>query len=133
MTLLHGLKGLLTTPKKNLNEEKVDKELSTVALRKGVNRRAARWKHEVHMCYWPSTSERLSADASARIVFNTVVLGNEIKAGRNEFLQDRRVTRWMPGKRVHSDDETGQAADLLARDRRMAFELAEEAFRDLLR
>ena len=40
----------------------------------------------------------------------------------------------MPGKRVQFDDETWQAVDLLARDRMMAFqELAEEAFRDLLR
>jgi len=40
----------------------------------------------------------------------------------------------MPGKRVQFDDETWQAVDLLARDRMMDFqELAEEAFRDLLR
>ena len=40
----------------------------------------------------------------------------------------------MPGKRVQFDDETWQAVDLLAHDRMMAFqELAEEAFRDLLR
>ena len=40
----------------------------------------------------------------------------------------------MPGKRVQFDDETWQAVDLLARDRLMDFqELAEEAFRDLLR
>jgi hypothetical protein len=40
----------------------------------------------------------------------------------------------MPGKRVQFDDQTWQALDLLARDRMMDFqELAEEAFRDLLR
>jgi hypothetical protein len=40
----------------------------------------------------------------------------------------------MPGKRVQIDAETWQALDLLARDRMMDFqELADEAFRDLLR
>jgi len=40
----------------------------------------------------------------------------------------------MPGKRVQFDDETWAALDLLARDRMMEFqELADEAFRDLLR
>jgi hypothetical protein len=40
----------------------------------------------------------------------------------------------MPGKRVHFDDETWAALDMLARDRIMDFqELADEAFRDLLR
>ena len=40
----------------------------------------------------------------------------------------------MPGKRVQFDDETWQALDLLRRDRMMDFqELADEAFRDLLR
>jgi hypothetical protein len=40
----------------------------------------------------------------------------------------------MPGKRVQIDDETWQALDLLARDRMLDFqELADEAFRDLLR
>ena len=40
----------------------------------------------------------------------------------------------MPGKRVQFDDESWAAVDLLARDRMMTFqELAEEAFRDLLR
>ncbi len=40
----------------------------------------------------------------------------------------------MPGKRVQFDDETWSALDLLARDRTMDFqELADEAFRDLLR
>ena len=40
----------------------------------------------------------------------------------------------MPGKRVLFDDETWSALDLLARDRMMDFqELADEAFRDLLR
>jgi hypothetical protein len=40
----------------------------------------------------------------------------------------------MPGKRVQFDPETWQALDLLARDRMMDFqELADEAFRDLLR
>ena len=40
----------------------------------------------------------------------------------------------MPGKRVQFDDETWGAVDLLARDRMMDFqELADEAFRDLLR
>jgi hypothetical protein len=40
----------------------------------------------------------------------------------------------VPGKRVQFDAETWQALDLLARDRMMDFqELADEAFRDLLR
>jgi hypothetical protein len=40
----------------------------------------------------------------------------------------------MPGKRLQIDDETWQALDLLARDRMLDFqELADEAFRDLLR
>jgi predicted transcriptional regulator len=40
----------------------------------------------------------------------------------------------MPGKRVQLDDETWQALDLLARDSMRDFqELADEAFRDLLR
>jgi hypothetical protein len=40
----------------------------------------------------------------------------------------------MKGKRVQFDDETWQAIDLLARDQMKDFqELADEAFRDLLR
>jgi hypothetical protein len=40
----------------------------------------------------------------------------------------------MPGKRVQFDDETWSALDLLARDQMKDFqELADEAFRDLLR
>jgi len=40
----------------------------------------------------------------------------------------------MPGKRIQFDGETFAALDLLARDRMMTFqELADEAFRDLLR
>jgi hypothetical protein len=40
----------------------------------------------------------------------------------------------MRGKRIQFDDETWAALDLLARDRTMDFqELADEAFRDLLR
>jgi len=40
----------------------------------------------------------------------------------------------VPGKRIQFDDETWAALDLLARDRMMDFhELADEAFRDLLR
>lgn len=40
----------------------------------------------------------------------------------------------MPGKRVQFDEETRDALDLLAKDRMMTFqELADEAFRDLLR
>lgn len=40
----------------------------------------------------------------------------------------------MPGKRVAFDEETWAALDLLARDRMMDFqELADEAFRDLLK
>jgi hypothetical protein len=40
----------------------------------------------------------------------------------------------MPGKRLQIDDATWAALDLLARDRMMDFqELADEAFRDLLR
>ena len=40
----------------------------------------------------------------------------------------------MPGKRVQFDSETWAALDLLARDRMSTFqELADEAFRDLLK
>jgi hypothetical protein len=40
----------------------------------------------------------------------------------------------MPGKRIQLDDATWQALDLLARDSMKDFqELADEAFRDLLR
>jgi hypothetical protein len=40
----------------------------------------------------------------------------------------------MPGKRVQFDDATWQAIDLLAHDSMMDFqELADEAFRDLLK
>lgn len=40
----------------------------------------------------------------------------------------------MPGKRVQFDEETWQALDLLCRDSMKEFqELADEAFRDLLR
>jgi hypothetical protein len=40
----------------------------------------------------------------------------------------------MPGKRIQFDDATWQALDLLARDSMKDFqELADEAFRDLLR
>jgi hypothetical protein len=40
----------------------------------------------------------------------------------------------MPGKRITFDEETFQALDLLARDTMKDFqELADEAFRDLLR
>ena len=40
----------------------------------------------------------------------------------------------MPGKRVQFDKETWAALDLLAKDRMMDFqELADEAFRDLLK
>lgn len=40
----------------------------------------------------------------------------------------------MPGKRVQFDEETWSALDMLARDRMMDFqELADEAFRDLLK
>lgn len=40
----------------------------------------------------------------------------------------------MPGKRVQFDDETWASLDLLAKDRMASFqELADEAFRDLLK
>jgi hypothetical protein len=40
----------------------------------------------------------------------------------------------MPGKRLQFDPETWQALDLLAKDQTKTFaELADEAFRDLLR
>ena len=40
----------------------------------------------------------------------------------------------MPGQRVQFDDETWLALNMLARDRMMDFqELADEAFRDLLK
>ena len=40
----------------------------------------------------------------------------------------------MPGKRVQFDEETWAALDMLAKDRMMDFqELADEAFRDLLK
>jgi hypothetical protein len=46
----------------------------------------------------------------------------------------RKDRALMPGKRVQFDDATWQALDLLAHDRMMDFqELADEAFRDLLR
>jgi hypothetical protein len=57
----------------------------------------------------------------------------------DDFKRDstsQRLMRWtcMPGKRVQLDDETWMALDLLARDRMMDFqELADEAFRDLLK
>ena len=39
----------------------------------------------------------------------------------------------MPGKRVQIDDETWQALEVLARDKKIKFQkLAEEAFADLL-
>lgn len=48
-------------------------------------------------------------------------------------MTGRRKTS-MLGKRIQFDDETWAALDLLARDRMMTFpELADEAFRDLLR
>jgi hypothetical protein len=44
------------------------------------------------------------------------------------------MTDSMPGKRVQFDDEIWLALDILARDRMMDFqELADEAFRDLLK
>jgi hypothetical protein len=44
------------------------------------------------------------------------------------------MEKLMPGKRVQFDDETWQALDLLAKDTMMTFqELADEAFRDLLK
>jgi len=40
----------------------------------------------------------------------------------------------MKGKRIQFDDETWDSVDLLAKDRMMTFqELADEAFRDILR
>jgi hypothetical protein len=40
----------------------------------------------------------------------------------------------MPGKRVQFDDETWQSLDLLGKDQMKSFpELADEAFRDLLK
>jgi hypothetical protein len=40
----------------------------------------------------------------------------------------------VPGKRIQLDEQTWQAVSLLASDRRVSFqELANEAFRDLLR
>jgi hypothetical protein len=40
----------------------------------------------------------------------------------------------LPGKRLQFDDETWASLDLLAKDRMMTFqELADEAFRDVLR
>lgn len=51
--------------------------------------------------------------------------------GGSEFEQGRC---FMPGKHVQFDEETFDALDLLAKDRMMTFqELADEAFRDLLR
>lgn len=48
-------------------------------------------------------------------------------------IESERVPT-MPGKRVQFDDETFAALDMLARDRMMDFqELADEAFRDLLK
>jgi hypothetical protein len=53
---------------------------------------------------------------------------------RQQAIARQKEITQMPGKRVQFDDETWQAIDLLARDRMMDFqELADEAFRDLLR
>lgn len=58
--------------------------------------------------------------------------GREEGAGRG--ARGRRAAKAGQGKRVQFDIETWQALDLLARDRMMTFqELADEAFRDLLR
>jgi hypothetical protein len=52
----------------------------------------------------------------------------------DRFVEQRTKGISMPGKRVQFDDETWAALDLLAKDRMMDFqELADEAFRDLLR
>jgi hypothetical protein len=49
-------------------------------------------------------------------------------------LEIEAASAVMPGKRVQFDSETWVALDLLARDRMSTFqELAEEAFRDLLK
>jgi hypothetical protein len=49
-------------------------------------------------------------------------------------IQVKSFVTPMPGKRVQFDDETWHALALLARDRMQDFqELADEAFRDLLR
>jgi len=51
---------------------------------------------------------------------------------RVHFAVERAPT--MPGKRVQFDDETWHALNLLAQDQMKDFqELADEAFRDLLR
>lgn len=60
---------------------------------------------------------------------NSIVRRN---GGRPEGDGHRKTS--MPGKRIQFDDETWAALDLLARDRMMTFqELADEAFRDVLR
>jgi hypothetical protein len=60
-----------------------------------------------------------------------------ISAAERPYLvadADARTATTMPGKRVQFDDETWHALDLLARDTMKDFqELADEAFRDLLR
>jgi hypothetical protein len=55
--------------------------------------------------------------------------------GRPVFaIREIMMEPFMRGKRVQFDDETFNALDLLARDRMMDFqELADEAFRDLLK
>jgi hypothetical protein len=70
---------------------------------------------------------------STRIaVTPTVVLISPF--GRPAFGRRPWRSRPMPGKRVQFDDETWQALDLLARDSMKDFqELADEAFRDLLK
>jgi hypothetical protein len=61
----------------------------------------------------------------------TKPLAAELTRGGSSHLNPE-VT--MPGKRVQFDDETWLALDVLARDRMMSFqELADEAFRDLLK
>jgi hypothetical protein len=62
------------------------------------------------------------------------------KRGQESSALDRAQSRaaqesgMMPGKRVQLDDETWRALDLLGRDQKKDFaELADEAFRDLLK
>lgn len=54
--------------------------------------------------------------------------------GNVRYFKDDIARTLMPGKRVTFDDETWASLDMLAKDRMMDFqELADEAFRDLLR
>jgi hypothetical protein len=66
--------------------------------------------------------------------FISAALASRLAGGEAQEPPANGGATTMPGKRLQFDDETWAALDLLARDRMMDFqELADEAFRDLLR